>query len=179
MAAHPLAGIANCLVCYHNGTRSHAHTQAHSQSVSSPSTACTVEGVFYYFRQRAALCQLPLSLSRSFSLSALLVSWRNREKEKHVTNKSYFYHLSRLFLYVLSYFYFFYHTVSFHTVRLFQFPKGNKQQRWTQFKEVSDFVRLLLLRLKDNRESYNVFSQYNGYKIRKHNPLLVPQQGEI
>lgn len=44
MAAHPLTDIVNAI------TEAHIHTPSHSESESYPNTACTVEGIFYYFR---------------------------------------------------------------------------------------------------------------------------------
>lgn len=52
------------------------HSDASTHAVSSPNAACTFEGVFYYFRQRAALCQLPLSFSPHWFI------WRNSGEKK-------------------------------------------------------------------------------------------------
>lgn len=65
-AALPLAAMMNAIMAAYARTHTlhtlHAHT-AHTHTHSSLNKTCTVEGVFYYFRQRAALCQLPLSVS--------------------------------------------------------------------------------------------------------------------
>lgn len=74
IAGHPLTEIMNAIM------ETHIFTHKHTLFDSYPNTACTVEGVFCYFRQRAALCQLPppshsLSLSLYLSSSLSLLSY--------------------------------------------------------------------------------------------------------
>lgn len=61
-AAHPLTEMMNALIA------AYSLTHMLTDRVCSSNTACTVEGVFCYFRQRAALCQPPLSISLFLSL---------------------------------------------------------------------------------------------------------------